>query len=128
MLPFLMSVFISAPRYRRKNLVETHRSAESRSYLETVVGGNDRSRDAMAPSILYSAVFLAFGEGPHYCLGAALARLEGGLALEIWLGRLPQLALAPGVEIRRQPNFTLRGWTSLPVVFARQRPPGQSRP
>jgi cytochrome P450 len=61
---------------------------------------------------------LAFGEGPHYCLGAALARLEGRLAVEILLERLPQLALAPGAEIRRQPNFALRGWTSLPVVFA----------
>src|SRR5262245_2922576 len=98
MLPFLMSVFISAPRYRRKNLVETHRSAESCSYLETVVGGKYRSRDAMAPSILYSAVLLAFGEGSHYCLGAALARLEGGLAIEILLERLPQLALALGAE------------------------------
>jgi pimeloyl-[acyl-carrier protein] synthase len=61
---------------------------------------------------------LAFGEGPHYCLGAALARLESRVALEILLQRMPRLALAPGSKIHRQPNFTLRGWASLPVVFA----------
>jgi cytochrome P450 len=61
---------------------------------------------------------LAFGEGPHYCLGAALARLEGRIAVEILLERIPKLALAPGSEIHRQPNFTLRGWASLPIVCA----------
>jgi pimeloyl-[acyl-carrier protein] synthase len=60
---------------------------------------------------------LAFGEGPHYCLGAALARLEGRIAVELLLERMSTLALAPGAEIRRQPNFTLRAWESLPVVF-----------
>jgi cytochrome P450 len=61
---------------------------------------------------------LAFGEGPHYCLGSALARLEGRIAVELLLAKMPRLALAPGAEIHRQPNFTLRGWQSLPVVFA----------
>ena len=61
---------------------------------------------------------LAFGEGPHYCLGAALARLEGRMAVEILLEKLPKLALAPGSQLRRQPNFSLRSWESLPIVFA----------
>jgi cytochrome P450 len=61
---------------------------------------------------------LAFGEGPHYCLGSALARLEARIAMELLLANMPKLTLAPGVEIHRQPNFTLRGWESLPVVFA----------
>jgi pimeloyl-[acyl-carrier protein] synthase len=61
---------------------------------------------------------LAFGEGPHYCLGAALARLEGRVTAEILLEKMPTLALAPGWQLRRQPNFSLRGWESLPIVFA----------
>lgn len=61
---------------------------------------------------------LAFGEGPHYCLGAALARLEGRIAVEILLETMPKLALAPGSQLRRQPNFSLRSWESLPIVFA----------
>jgi cytochrome P450 len=60
---------------------------------------------------------LGFGEGPHYCLGAALARLEGRIAMEILLERMPKLSMVPGTEIHRQPNFTLRGWQALPVVF-----------
>lgn len=61
---------------------------------------------------------LAFGEGPHYCLGAALARLEGRIAVEILLEKMPKLTLAPGSQLRRQPNFSLRSWESLPIVFA----------
>jgi cytochrome P450 len=61
---------------------------------------------------------LAFGEGPHYCLGSALARLEGRIAVEILLETMPKLALAPGSQLRRQPNFSLRSWESLPIVCA----------
>jgi pimeloyl-[acyl-carrier protein] synthase len=61
---------------------------------------------------------LAFGEGPHYCLGAALARLEGRIAVEILLEKVPRLAMAPGAQLRRQPNFSLRSWESLPIVLA----------
>jgi hypothetical protein len=38
--------------------------------------------------------------------------------VEILIERLPQLALAPGATLWGQPNFSLRGWASLPVVFA----------
>ena len=59
---------------------------------------------------------VAFGWGPHFCFGAALARIEGQVAFETMLRRLPELALAPGRLIWRA-NLALRGLTALPVTF-----------
>ena len=57
----------------------------------------------------------AFGHGLHYCVGAALARLEGQIVINSIL-RLPRLHLEKEkLEWRR--NFTLRGLKALPVVF-----------
>ena len=58
---------------------------------------------------------VAFGGGIHHCLGAALARLGGEVALRGLLDRFPGLHLG-GHPVRR-PTFTLRGLESLPVVF-----------
>jgi cytochrome P450 len=60
---------------------------------------------------------VAFGGGIHHCLGAALARLEGEVALSALLARFPRLELA-GEPLRR-PTFTLRGLESLPVVVGK---------
>ena len=56
---------------------------------------------------------VAFSSGIHYCLGAALARMEGEVALRGLFTRFPDLAPA-GTAVRR-PTIILRGWTSLPV-------------
>jgi cytochrome P450 len=56
---------------------------------------------------------LAFSAGPHYCLGAALSRLEGQLALPRLLDRFPDLTLAGTPGERNQ--LMLRGYASLPV-------------
>ena len=58
---------------------------------------------------------LSFSGGRHYCLGAALARLEGEIGLRTLFGRFPDLALAPGAA--RRPTRVLRGWERLPVVL-----------
>jgi len=60
---------------------------------------------------------LAFGYGPHFCLGAALARLEGGLALGSLLMRFPRIALATD-RLERLPFSTFRGLRALPVTLA----------
>jgi pimeloyl-[acyl-carrier protein] synthase len=62
---------------------------------------------------------VAFGGGIHHCLGAALARLEGQVALSALLARFPHLELA-GQPVRR-PTFTLRGLESLPVTVGAAR-------
>ena len=59
---------------------------------------------------------LAFGGGIHFCVGAALARLEGQLALNTMLRRLPGLRLnAEAVEW--EPHTLFRALRALPVAF-----------
>jgi cytochrome P450 PksS len=60
---------------------------------------------------------LAFGLGPHFCLGAPLARLEAQLALSTLLRRAPDLHLAvePGA-LRWRRGLFLRGLEALPLA------------
>jgi cytochrome P450 len=57
---------------------------------------------------------LTFGYGIHYCLGAALARLEGRIALDEVLSRFPSWEV-DWDNARRAPTSTVRGWDELPV-------------
>ena len=59
---------------------------------------------------------LAFSAGGHFCVGATLARVEGQIAFEGLLSRLPRLALADEDPDYR-PTVTLRGLKALPVTF-----------
>ncbi|HSL52708.1 MAG TPA: cytochrome P450 [Candidatus Deferrimicrobiaceae bacterium] len=59
---------------------------------------------------------IAFGMGIHFCLGAPLARMEGQIAINTLLARLPKLALATDRPQFRQ-SLTLRGLQALPVTF-----------
>lgn len=60
---------------------------------------------------------LAFGWSSHFCFGAPLARMEGQIAFETILRRLPNLEVAPGPLTWRN-NSGLRGLTALPVSFS----------
>jgi len=59
---------------------------------------------------------VAFAQGPHFCLGAPLARLEGSIALEVLLSRLTDFRrLNESVKWRQTP--LVRGPASLPLAF-----------
>jgi cytochrome P450 family 142 subfamily A polypeptide 1 len=60
---------------------------------------------------------VAFGFGPHFCLGAALARLEVRAAYERLLDRLPDLHLVEDAEPARRPANFVSGYESMPVAF-----------
>ena len=61
---------------------------------------------------------VAFGFGPHFCLGASLARLELRVVLEVLLDRLPDLALVDAAEPALRPANFVSGYESLPVRFS----------
>ena len=65
---------------------------------------------------------LAFGWAAHFCFGAALARLEGQIAFNAILRRLPELRLNVQGPLVWRHNLGLRGLTSLPVEFAASDP------
>ena len=59
---------------------------------------------------------VSFGYGPHFCVGAALGRLEGRIALPALLARFPGLSLGvPRDELPYKGAFMTRGLTGLPV-------------
>ncbi|MGB8501750.1 MAG: cytochrome P450 [Mycobacterium sp.] len=59
---------------------------------------------------------LSFGIGTHYCLGSALARLEGRIALEEILKRFPEWEIDID-NARMASSPALRGWDSLPAFI-----------
>lgn len=62
---------------------------------------------------------LGFGHGIHYCLGAALARMESQVAFETMIRRLPDIRIVGDTPVFR-PNYFLRGLLALPVEFSPQ--------
>ncbi|GAA5074505.1 cytochrome P450 [Streptomyces similanensis] len=70
--------------------------------------------DTFAPERPASRL-LSFGSGPHYCLGAQLAKLEASLVLPAVLRRFPRIA--PFGSPRPNDRVNVRGWTHFPVVL-----------
>jgi cytochrome P450 len=58
----------------------------------------------------------AFGHGIHFCVGAALSRLEAPIALLALLERFPRLRPADDYVARWRPNITFRGLESLELA------------
>jgi cytochrome P450 len=75
-----------------------------------------RFRDGDSFDILRNTGGLhTFGYGVHFCLGAALARLEGRVAVEELLKRFPEYDVDMA-NARLHSTSTVRGWETLPVV------------
>ncbi len=69
---------------------------------------------------------LAFGRGIHFCIGAALGKLEAKVALEEITRRRPALSLVPGQTLRFHPNISFRGPLELWVQDQRRGTPAPS--
>ncbi len=69
---------------------------------------------------------LTFGRGIHYCLGAALARLEARVAMEEFITRFPEWEVDLD-GARLAPTSTVRGFETLPIVLDATSRPVQRR-
>jgi cytochrome P450 len=87
----------------------------------TLIGAGNRDPRRFADPDVFNPLRpdggpLSFGGGAHFCIGAALARLEGTVAFSRLLTRFPEIAPA-GEPVRRE-SFLLRGFDELPVSIA----------
>ncbi|RSN42705.1 cytochrome P450 [Amycolatopsis sp. WAC 04197] len=108
----LEDVELSAGPVRRGEAVLAHTGAANRD--EAAFPGASRFdiRRRNAPQ-------LGFGHGLHFCLGAALARLEGEIAFRTLLDGLPGLDLAVSASaITWRPPLSIRGPEAVPVTWA----------
>jgi cytochrome P450 len=62
---------------------------------------------------------LAFGQGPHYCIGAPLARAEARIGVNRLLERCADLRFDPDHAASLEPGLALRGLGHLPLLFTR---------
>ncbi|HEX6747265.1 MAG TPA: cytochrome P450 [Longimicrobium sp.] len=60
---------------------------------------------------------VAFGHGIHFCMGAALARIEGRVALAHLLDRLGEIEITAGDDWEPREGFHVHGPSSLPIRF-----------
>jgi cholest-4-en-3-one 26-monooxygenase len=65
---------------------------------------------------------LGFGIGPHYCLGANLAKLEVKVVFEELFRRLRDIAVKPGAQLQRADNALVLAIEHLPAVFTPEVP------
>lgn len=75
---------------------------------------NPHRFDVNRPAV---ADHMAYGRGVHYCIGAALARLEGRIAVETFLDRLPNARLEPDQAFSIVPSATIRRLERLNVIW-----------
>ncbi|MDN0195816.1 cytochrome P450 [Streptomyces sp. S.PNR 29] len=124
---FETSVENSTFRYATEDLVIRDTLIPKGALVQISITGANRDPEMFAapdemdvrrPNV--QATHLAFGFGPHYCIGAPLARLEMQIALTTLFGRYPRMALGVAPKDARWltvPFPAFRGLAELPVVL-----------
>jgi len=87
--------------------------------LPTVAANRDPSQISDATTFVLDRTqnrHLAFGGGPHRCLGSHLARVELAVAIEEWHRRIPEYRIEPDAEIT-QHVAGVAGLDRLPLIW-----------
>jgi cytochrome P450 len=95
---------------------------EAEGYVRTCLGSANRDPARWEDPDRFdifreSKPHIAFGNGPHICIGMHLARLEMRMALETVLDRLPNVRLDPAADDVHISGYSFRTAHSLPVLF-----------
>ena len=118
--------FHNSTQYMHRTLTRDHemhgrRMAAGDSVL-LVIGAANHDEREFGPTAEEFDIFrrpqrhLAFGYGAHFCLGAALARMEGKVALEEIFRRIPDYEVDHDAKVRFH-SSNVTGWRSLPITF-----------
>jgi cytochrome P450 len=120
LLRYLTVVQVAFPRFPKQDVeVAGHRFAQGDVVICHLAGANRDPRAMPDPEDFRASreprSHLAFGHGFHRCVGAALARLELGIAYPALAGRFPDLSLESGQGVDYRPMSIVYGVDRLPV-------------
>lgn len=121
MLRFTSPVQLTAPRFARKDTELCGVFIPRGTALCPLLGSANRDETHFPEPDRFDIArqpnrHLAFGYGPHFCLGAPLARLEAKLAFRALLQRYSDLQLAlPASQLTQRRSHSVRGLTALPL-------------
>ncbi len=123
LLRYVCPAEMATERYARENITIAGTTIPRGELVLAVIGSANRDANYFdQPDTLditrENNKHLSFGQGIHYCLGAPLARLEGQIAINTLVQRMPNLRLNIAPEqLRWRGGFILRGLEALPVAF-----------
>ncbi|MDO3634159.1 cytochrome P450 [Mycolicibacterium arseniciresistens] len=115
---------LQAARYVRRDVEYHGRTIPEGSAMLMLIGAANRDpRRFGADAGVFDITrpirqHLTFGVGAHYCLGNALARIEGRIALDEILNRFPDWEVDLDHAVL-SPSSTVRGWDSMPARITR---------
>jgi cytochrome P450 PksS len=121
LLRYTAPIFMSTERYAREEVTIQGVTVPRGEMTFVVTGSANRDETVFEnPDMLgierEPNKRLSFGHGIHYCLGAALARLEAKIAINTLLERMPKLRLkGPPESLRWRRSLILRGLEMLPA-------------
>jgi cytochrome P450 PksS len=122
LLRYTPPVFMSTERYAREDVTIQGVTIPRGAMTLAVIGSANRDEAVFDnPDTLditrENNRHLAFGQGIHYCLGAPLARLEGQIAIQTLLQRMPDLQLNGARSLHWRSSLFLRRLTRCQCGF-----------